>query len=75
MGMKPRNQFDVQKLEGRTVNVSLADGSVLGHVPLVLARQNTLWVVADGEDTFVPLDRVIDVWDSPPFRAGLVTAS
>jgi len=73
--MKQRNQFDVRKLEGRTVNVSLADGSVLGPVPLVLARQNTLWVVADGEDTFVPLDRVIDVWDAPPFRAGLVTAS
>ena len=67
--MKPRNQFDVQKLEGRTVNVALADGSVLTRVPLVLARQNTLWVVDDdGEDTFVPLDRVVDVWDAPPFR-------
>jgi hypothetical protein len=31
----------------------------------VLARRNTLWVVADGEDTFVPLDRVVDVWDAP----------
>jgi len=73
--MQTRNQFDVRKLEGRTVNVSLADGSVLGPVPLVLARQNTLWVVADGEDTFVPLDRVVDVWDAPPFRSALVTAS
>ena len=66
--MKRGMQFDVQKLEGRTVNVSLADGSVMGPVPLVLARQNSLWVVADGEDTFVPLDRVVDVWDAPPFR-------
>ncbi len=63
-----QTQFDVQKLEGRTVNVSLADGSVMGPVPLVLARQNSLWVVADGEDTFVPLDRVVDVRDAPPFR-------
>ena len=58
-------QLDVQSFEGRRVNVALADGSVLGPVPLVLARRNTLWVVADGEDTFVPLDRVVNVWDAP----------
>lgn len=58
-------QIDVQRLEGRRVNVALADGSVLGPVPLVLARRNTLWVVNDGEDTFVPLDRVVNVWDAP----------
>jgi hypothetical protein len=61
-----RTQFDVQSLEGRRVNVALTDGSVMGPVPLVLARRNTLWVVADGEDTFVPLDRVVNVWDAPP---------
>ena len=58
-------QVDVRSLEGRRVNVALADGSVMGPVPLVLARRNTLWVVADGEDTFVPLDRVVNVWHAP----------
>jgi prepilin-type processing-associated H-X9-DG protein len=73
--MTTRSRFDVQKLEGRTVNVALADGSVLGPVPLVLARQNTLWIVSEGEDTFVPLDRVVNVWDAPPFRpSALATA-
>ena len=63
-------QIDVQRLEGRRVNVALADGSVLGPVPLVLARRNTLWVVNDGEDTFLPLDRVVNVWDAPvPYSA------
>lgn len=52
-------------MEGKRVNVALADGSVLGPVSLVLARRNTLWVVADGEDTFVPLDRVVDVRQAP----------
>ena len=61
-------QFDVQKLEGRTVSVALADGSVLDRVPLVLARRNTLWVVSDGEDAFIPLDRVVDIQPAPPFR-------
>lgn len=67
--MVTKMQADVQKLEGRTVNVALADGSVLDRVPLVLARRNTLWIVRDGEDIFVPLDRVVEVWDAPPFRA------
>lgn len=67
-------RFDIEKLQGRMVNIALTDGSVLGRVPLVLARRNTLWVLADGEDTFVPLDRVVDVRDAPPFRARLVTA-
>ncbi len=61
-------QFDVQKLEGRTVNVALTDGSVLDRVALVLARRNSIWLVRDGEDAFLPLDRVAGVWDAPPYR-------
>jgi hypothetical protein len=67
--MVATTQFEVQKFEGRTVSVALADGSVLDRVPLVLARRNTLWVVLDGVDAFIPLDRVVDVRDAPPFRA------
>ena len=61
-------QLNVEKLQGRMVHVAMADGSVLDRVPLVLARRNTLWVVRDGEDVFLPLDRVVNVWDAPPFR-------
>ena len=63
--MAVTRQFDIQKLEGRTVNVALADGSVLDRVPLILARRNSVWVVRDGEDAFLPLDLVVDVWDAP----------
>jgi prepilin-type processing-associated H-X9-DG protein len=66
--MTGTQNFDVQQFEGRTVNVALADGSVLDRVPVVLARRNTLWVVKDGEDAFLPLDRVVHVWPAPPFR-------
>ena len=69
--MTGMQQVDVQKLEGRTVNVALADGSVLDRVPLVLARRNSLWVVRDGEDAFLPLDRVVGVWDAPPYRVAV----
>ena len=66
--MVGKRQFDLRKFEGRTCNVALADGSVLDRVPVVLARRNSLWIVRDGEDAFVPLDRVVDVWDAPPLR-------
>ncbi len=66
--MTGTRQFDVQKFEGRTVNVALADGSVLDRVPVVLARRNTLWVVRDGEDAFLPLDRVVGVSEAGPYR-------
>ena len=72
--MTSRQAYDLRTYEGQRVNVALADGSVLGPVPLVLARQNTVWVVNNGEDTFVPLDRVVDVWAAPPLRAAPVTA-
>jgi hypothetical protein len=66
--MVAMRQFDVHKLEGSTVTVALADGSVLDRVPLVLARRNTLWVVHDGEDAFIPLDRVVGIQPAPPCR-------
>jgi hypothetical protein len=66
--MTGTQNFDVQQFEGRTVHVALVDGSVLDRVPVVLARRNTLWVVKDGEDAFLPLDRVVNVWPAPPFR-------
>jgi hypothetical protein len=59
---------DIRRLEGRAVTVRLADGSVLDRVPLVLARRGSVWVVRDGEDLFLPLDRVVHVSDAPPRR-------
>jgi hypothetical protein len=72
--MRGQQTNDMRKLEGRAVNVRLADGSVLGRVPLVLARRGSVWVVHDGEDLFLPLDRVVEVSDAPPFRATATAA-
>ena len=56
------------RLQGRRVHVALTDGSVLDRVDLVLVRPGSLWIFSDGEDVFVPVDRVVDVWDAPPLR-------
>lgn len=58
----------LRRLEGRAVGLALADGSRLDDVNLVSARSKTLWVITNGEDTFLPADQVIDAWESPPLR-------
>jgi hypothetical protein len=59
---------ELRRLEGRAVGLSLADGSRLDDVSLVSARTRTLWVIANGEDTFLAVDQVIDAWESLPLR-------
>ncbi len=62
--MSKDQQRSLRALEGRTVHLSLVDGSRLDDVSLVSARNQTLWVFANGEDTFVPVGSVIDVWET-----------
>ena len=63
------NQHDeLRKLEGRMVHVALAGGSRLDDVELISARRTTCWLFVNGEDVFVPVDDVIDIWESKPFR-------
>ena len=51
------------------MHVALADGSRMDDVALVSARGATLWLFAGGEDTFVPVDSVVDVWEAQPVRS------
>ncbi len=51
------------------MHVALADGSRMDEVALVSARGTNLWVFSGGEDTFVAVDRVVDVWEAQPVRS------
>ena len=51
------------------VHVALADGSRMDDVALISTRGSKLWIFAAGEDSFVAVDRVVDVWESQPARA------
>lgn len=53
---------ELHRLEGRAVHLSLVDGSRLDDVALVSARSLTLWIFDSGEDVFVPVADVVDVW-------------
>jgi hypothetical protein len=60
---------ELHLLEGRAVNLALSDGSRLDDVALLSARSRTLWIFDGGEDRFVPVADVIDVWPSSPVRS------
>ncbi|MGH9277121.1 MAG: hypothetical protein ACRD12_03290 [Acidimicrobiales bacterium] len=60
---------ELRGLEGRTVNLALIDGSRLDDVALVSARSRTVWIYTNGEDAFLPVDNVVDVWESLPVRS------
>lgn len=61
-----RGPSQLGELEGRQVNVALDDGSRIDDCQLVsFGRHNvaTVWLVADGADVFIPVDRVVDIWE------------
>lgn len=58
----------LRRLEGRNVNLCLADGSRLDDVSLVSVRSRTIWVFGNGQDAFVRVDQVRDFWEAQPFR-------
>ncbi len=67
--MTAQQQRDLRTLEGRRVNVALADGRRFDDVALVSARGTKLWIFDGGEDTFVPAADVLEVWEAQPTYA------
>ena len=62
MGADKRREL--RRLEGCNVHLALSDGTRMDDVQLVSARGLSLWIFDSGEDVFVPVARVIDVWSS-----------
>ena len=62
--MSTEMRRQLRRLEGTGVSLALSDGSRLDDVSLVSARSSTLWIFDGGQDVFVPVDRVLDVWPS-----------
>jgi hypothetical protein len=57
---------ELRGLEGSNVSVALRGGERIDDCQLVSAGRNhppTLWLFANGADSFVALDEVIDVWE------------
>jgi len=69
MTMTSDKHAALRRLEGRMVHVALVGGTRLDDVELVSTRRSTCWVFANGEDRFVPVDEVIEVWEARPVRS------
>jgi hypothetical protein len=57
----------LRALEGRRVGLAVRGGRRIDDCQLVSAgrgRARTLWLFADGADSFVPLDDVVDLWEA-----------
>lgn len=60
-------------LQGQPVSVALADGSRIDDAALVSVGRDTagtLWLYSNGEDIFVALADVVDVWQPRTSGAG-----
>jgi hypothetical protein len=54
-------------LEGRQVSVALRNGSRIDDCQLVSApraRTETVWLFSNGDDVFVAVTDVIDIWEA-----------
>jgi hypothetical protein len=63
---------EVRALEGRHVNLALADGSRIDDCQLISAGRgsaDTVWIFTNGLDTFVPLADIVDAWEATPSRS------
>jgi hypothetical protein len=65
-------QIDKLKaLEGRHVSLALRDGSRIDDCQLVSVGRGavrSVWIFAKPLDVFLPLDNLIDVWETRPAR-------
>lgn len=67
MGMTATQIHELKALEGRRVGLSIQGGHRIDDCQLISTgrgRVQTLWLFADGADTFVPFDDVLDLWES-----------
>jgi hypothetical protein len=56
----------LQRLEGRQISVALRNGSRIDDCQLVSAPRasaETLWLFSNGDDLFVSVADVVDVWE------------
>jgi hypothetical protein len=63
--MTKQDRGQLKQLEGHRVSLALADGSRIDDCELVAVGgpRGHLWVHANGNDAFVPMSNVSDVWE------------
>lgn len=58
----------LRELQGRVVGLALTTGERIDECHLVSSkpRVGSVWIYADGEDAFIPVDAIRDCWEILP---------
>jgi len=59
----------LRDFEGRQVSLALANGSRIDDCSLVSSgrgQTTTVWIYTNGQDAFVDVSDVVDVWEAGP---------
>ena len=58
----------LRELQGRLVGLALATGDRVDECHLISVRggAESVWVYADGEDSFIPVESIRDCWEILP---------
>ena len=58
----------LRELQGRVVGLALATGDRIDECHLVSSRGHvgSVWIYAEGEDTFIPVELIRDCWEVLP---------
>lgn len=67
--MTTEERREARKLEGRMVHLALTNGARMDDVALISFGRASVWTFVNGDDKFVPVDDVVAVWESQPYRA------
>jgi hypothetical protein len=64
--MTRQQRRGLSSMEGQQVSVALGDGTRIDDCNLISShhRANTLWLFTSGQDRFVAIDDVVDVWET-----------
>jgi hypothetical protein len=58
-----------RKLEGRMVYLALDNGVRVDDSALISVGHHSVWMFVNGDDQFFPVEHVIAIWESQPYRA------
>ncbi len=67
--MTAEDRREARRLEGRMVHLALANGVRMDDVALISFGRTSVWAFVNGGDKFVPVEHVIAVWESQPYRS------
>ena len=67
--MTANQKRGLRSLEGHKIHLALVDGSRIDDADLVSARGSTLWLFSNGEDAFIRVDEVLEVWEAHLVRS------